>query len=166
MGEGRAGSAPWAEADSACVWLLTQEQEAGCQLVLPPSSHFCVQLLEALHDVPIAHKPIPHGAPLARAPVKGLGFLAVARNKPVPGVAYCFSEGVFRKYRCIVVNSSLLHAVKCVRVWGSLMAACLMWWTPVSWARRQRCLSCRTSLNRGYVPPLVPKCGCWSPEIH
>ena len=72
LGEHRAGSAPWEEADSTCVWLLTHEQEAGCQLALPLSSR--VQLLEAFHDVAIAHKPIPHGAPLACAPVKGLGF--------------------------------------------------------------------------------------------
>lgn len=73
-GEDRAAPAPWAEAGSACVWLLTHEHEAGCQLALPLSSHFCIQLLEALHDVSIAHKPIPHGAPLARAPGKELGF--------------------------------------------------------------------------------------------
>lgn len=76
MEEDRAGLAPWEEAGSACVWLLTHEQEAGCQLALPLSSHLCIQLLEALHDVPIAHKPIPHGAPLARAPVKGSGFFS------------------------------------------------------------------------------------------
>lgn len=94
---------------SACAQLLTHEREAGCQLALPLSSHFSIQLLEALHDVPIAHKPVPHRALLARAPVKGLGFYLWLSNwhqvLPIAPLK-AFSGST-------VVNSLLMHAVKC-----------------------------------------------------
>ena len=53
------------------MWWLTHQRHGGCQLALPLSSHFGVQVPEALHDVSVAHKSVPHGARLACTPVKG-----------------------------------------------------------------------------------------------
>lgn len=51
---------------------LTEEADGGAQLAAPGSSGLRVELLQALHQVPVAHLPVPHvalptGAPEGRS---------------------------------------------------------------------------------------------------
>lgn len=96
---------------------------------------------------------------------EGIGILAVALNKLVPGATYCCSEGIFREH-------PWLQLILCLCLLWSVLVCGAAWWL-LAWCGGLLLAGPGVSsvcfagpLNKGYVQLMVPKCGCWSPEIH